>query len=127
MAQFESKRSILVVDDNRGLLELLYYGLKSLYDVRQADTAIEAMKMLQTYTPDLVITDMMMPEMNGMEFVQRLRARPETEDVPVIMLTAKTGNEAHVGSLDAGADIYMPKPFNMDVLKAQVRTLLKKR
>lgn len=127
MQDATTKHKVLIVDDNRGLLELLYYGLKNLYDVRQADTAVDAVKMLADFTPDLVITDMMMPQMNGVEFVKFLKQADATRDVPIIMLTAKTGNETQISSLDAGADVYMPKPFNMDVLKAQVRALLKNR
>lgn len=115
---------ILIVDDNRGIRELMNYGLKREYRVVEAESGVEALEKLKDGKPDLVITDLMMPEMDGMELLKRLRENPELKNLPVIFLSAKTGIDTQVSALEAGAEVFVTKPFKMELLKAQVKSLL---
>ncbi len=115
---------ILIVDDNRGIRELMNYGLKREYRIVEAETGVEALEKLKDELPDLVITDLMMPQMNGMELLKHLRQNPDIKHLPVIFLSAKSEMDTHVNALEAGAEVYMTKPFKMELLKAQVKSLL---
>lgn len=120
-------KHILVVDDERDLAELLVYNLKrSGYEVSTAFTGRQALDLLTSRTPDLILLDVMLPELSGTEVASRLRANPQTAQIPIIMLTAKGEEVDQIVGLTVGADDYIPKPFSMKVLMARVAALLRR-
>src|SRR5688572_21370134 len=115
---------ILVVDDEPQLMRVLRMGLKSRgYDVRVAADGLCGLETFMDWKPDLVITDLAMPEMDGLELCRRLRA---ISPVPIIVLSAKGEEETKVEALDIGADDYVTKPFGIDELLARVRASLRR-
>lgn len=115
---------ILVVDDEPQLLRVLRTGLKSRgYDVRAAADGLSAFDTFSDWHPDLVITDLAMPTMNGLELCRRLRA---ISQVPIIVLSAKGEEQTKVEALDIGADDFVTKPFGIDELLARVRASLRR-
>ena len=118
------QRRILIVDDEPGLRELVRINLEHEgFGVLQAENGAESLTMVREEQPDLVIMDVMMPEMDGWEACKKLR---EFSQVPVLMLTARVQSQDIVTGLDSGADDYLLKPFNMDELMARVRALLRR-
>ena len=119
---------ILAVDDEEDLLELLRYNLaKQSYDVRTATTGEEALRALADGGADLVLLDLMLPGMDGLEVCRAMKADQKTAGVPIIMVTAK-GEEADVvKGLALGADDYVTKPFSPKVLVARVGAVLRRR
>jgi len=121
------KPILLVVEDDSDMLRLIYLELKDSYQVLTAANGREGMgKALETI-PDLVITDLMMPVMDGIELCQKLKEHMHTSHIPVIMLTAKSSVGSQIEGLGVGADDYVTKPFNMILLKARVHNLLETR
>ncbi len=122
------KENILVVDDEADILQLLQYNLaKDGYRVTCADSGEAALKTAKTQLPDLIILDLMLPGLDGLEVCKRLRADSKTQHIPIIMLTAK-GEEADiVTGLELGADDYVTKPFSPRVLAARVKTVLRRK
>ncbi len=122
--QRKDPRTILVVDDEPGLRELVRINLEHEgFDVIQGEHGGQAVALVLSEQPDLVILDVMMPEMDGWEACRRLR---EFSQVPILMLTARVQSNDIVVGLDNGADDYLIKPFNMDELVARVRALLRR-
>lgn len=122
-----SPAHILVVDDEPDLLELLSVNLSAAgYRVSTAARGRQALAILQREKPDLVILDVMMPEMNGIEVTRRLRATPGMGDLPVMMLTAKAEEVDQLVGLSVGADDYITKPFSVKVLLARVAAVLRR-
>jgi two-component system KDP operon response regulator KdpE len=118
------QRKILIVDDESGLRELVRINLEHEgYGVVQAENGVQGLEAVREDHPDLVIMDVMMPEMDGWEACKKLR---EFSQVPVLMLTARVQSQDIVTGLDSGADDYLLKPFNMDELMARVRALLRR-
>ncbi len=115
---------ILVVDDNADMRSYLVRLLGAHWAVRSTANGEEALQAVADRQPDLVLTDVMMPRMDGFELLAALRADPATQHIPVIMLTARAGQEASVEGLEAGADDYLAKPFRADELIARVRVAL---
>lgn len=114
---------ILIVDDidaNRAVmtrrLEMMSYRVSSV------ESGHEALKHLSHSKPDMILLDYMMPQMNGIEVLHRIRSNPETDSLPVIMVTARAESEATVEALRAGADDYVTKPIDYDVLKARIES-----
>lgn len=124
----QSKGRILVVDDEDDILDLLDYNLRNEgYQVELARDGIEALEKAQVDTPDVIILDVMMPRMDGIEFCRTLRSHAVLRSVPVLMLTAKSEEEDHVIGLDVGADIYLTKPISLPVLLSQTNALIRSR
>ena len=118
--------SILVVDDDTDTRCMLRHSLQALgHNVTEAADGNEALNSCDEGLPDLIITDVMMPNMSGTEFVERFRGKYQDSFVPVLMLTALSEIEQKVEGLDAGADDYLTKPFNFNELIARVRALLR--
>ncbi len=118
---------ILVVDDNadmRGYLVRLLGGAS--WAVRSTANGEEALRAVAERRPDVVLTDVMMPRVDGFQLLHALRSDPATRSIPVIMLTARAGQEASVEGLEAGADDYLAKPFRADELLARVRVALER-
>lgn len=123
-----SKAKILVVEDDEDILELVKYNLlKERYTVTCVTSGEEALKVARTKMPDLVLLDIMLPGMDGMEVCKALKNDPKTGHIPIVMLTAR-GEEADiVTGLELGADDYVTKPFSPKVLVARVKTVLRRR
>lgn len=119
-----SQPRILIVDDESQLARVLRTGLKSYgYDVCVAADGVSAMETFNDWHPDLVMTDLSMPNMDGLELCRCLRA---VSQLPIIVLSAHGEEKTKVEALDAGADDYVTKPFGMDELLARVRALLRR-
>lgn len=123
-----SKEKILIVDDEEDILELVRYNLSlGGYETACADTGEKALSMAEAAPFDLVVLDLMLPGIDGLEVMKRLKGKPATESVPIIMLTAR-GEEADVVTgLELGADDYMVKPFSPRILLARIKTILRRR
>jgi two-component system phosphate regulon response regulator PhoB len=123
-----AKERILVVEDDEDILQLLKYNLaKEGYQVTGAASGEDAVKVLKANLPDLVLLDLMLPGIDGLEICRLLKREARTSQVPIIMLTAK-GEEADiVTGLELGADDYITKPFSPRVMLARVRTALRRR
>jgi len=119
--------NILIVEDEEALTLLLRYNLEAEgYAVETASRGDEADLLLKERVPDLVILDWMLPGLSGIELCRRLRARPETKQLPIIMLTARGEESERVRGLATGADDYVVKPFSVPELNARVRALLRR-
>jgi len=122
-----AKESILVVDDEREILELVKYNLaKEGYGVVCVETGEDALSAARLKLPDLVLLDLMLPGVDGLEVCRKLKADPKTQEIPVIMLTAKGGEADIVAGLELGADDYVTKPFSPRVLTARVKAVLRR-
>jgi len=121
----DSIRKVLIADDEPNIVTALEYLLRrNGYDVRVATNGEEALALVETYVPDVVLLDIMMPVKSGYEVCQRMRQRSEWRDIKIVMLSAK-GREAEVSKgLSLGADAYVTKPFSNRELIAQVAQLL---
>ena len=118
---------ILVVEDEDALSTLLQYNLdKEGYDVVVAADGEEALTLVSELLPDIIILDWMLPKISGIEVCRRLRQRSESRNVPIIMLTARGEESDRIRGLDAGADDYIVKPYDLDELLARVRALLRR-
>ena len=121
------KQRILVVDDEPDAVELVKFNLKSAgYDVVTAADGAEAIKAARKYSPDLIILDVMLPEMDGLEVCKILRRDPATGKLPIIMLTAKAGEVDRVLGLELGANDYVTKPFSPRELVLRIKNLLRR-
>lgn len=122
-----SSPRILVVEDDPQIQELVGYNLgKEGFVVLPALSAESALKLLEDQPVDLVILDLMLPGMDGMTFCRRLKGQSKTQNIPVIMLTAKSEEGDIVAGLEIGADDYIPKPFSPRLLIARVRAVLRR-
>lgn len=120
-----SKQKLLLIDDDPNLILLVKDYLEfNGYQVLTANQGREAIKILEQNTPDLIICDVMMPEMDGYTFVQEIRENPRLEWLPIIFLSAKGHSKDRIKGLSQGADVYMVKPFEPDELVAQVQSTL---
>lgn len=119
--------TILVVDDDLGTrLSISDYLELSGYSVITANDGQEALMMVKEYRPDLIVTDIVMPQMNGYELVRRVRQQPEFRLLPVILLTARTKTQERILGYQSGCDLYLPKPFELEELAAAIRNLLER-
>ena len=119
-------KKILIVDDEPFNLDLLEQELADYeYVIERAGDGVEALEKTESFEPDLILLDYMMPRMNGLEVLKHLRATPEHQGIPVILLTAKATQEDKVAGLDAGADDYVTKPFDSFELLARVRAMMR--
>jgi PAS domain S-box-containing protein len=119
-----SDATVLVVEDNADMRTLITRVLSPHWRVLQAVDGAEGLEIVLAQRPDLVLTDVMMPRLDGFGLVTALRADPRTASVPVVFLSARAGEEAAVGGLSVGADDYLPKPFSTGELVARVRSNL---
>lgn len=118
---------VLVVDDDPDILQFVQVNLElEGYTAERANSGRLALDVAKGALPDLVLLDVMMPEMDGLTVLRRLRSAPATANVPVILLTAKALSEDRVRGLDLGADDYITKPFDVEELMARVRSVLRR-
>lgn len=121
------KEKILVVDDEEDILELVRYNLsKEGYKVLCAATGEEGLKSVRAENPDLIILDLMLPGVDGLEVTKRLKGDAATRKIPIVMLTAKGEESDIVTGLELGAEDYITKPFSAKVLVARVRAVLRR-
>ncbi|AFY38501.1 two component transcriptional regulator, LuxR family [[Leptolyngbya] sp. PCC 7376] len=118
--------NILLVDDEPGVRESVqaYLDDDENLAVTAAESATKALELLQTFTPDLVISDIMMPQMSGYDFLEKLREDPRFKTLPVVFLTARGMTSDRIQGYQAGCDAYLPKPFEPEELEAIVKNLL---
>jgi phosphate regulon transcriptional regulator PhoB len=118
---------ILIVDDEKDIVELISYNLaKEGFTVVKAFDGEAALKNVKTQNPDLIILDLMLPKMNGLDVCREIRRNPGTAGLPIIMLTAKGEEIDKIIGLEVGADDYITKPFSVKELIARVRTILRR-
>lgn len=118
------KVSVLVVEDNQEFREFMVNELKEHYNVLQAEDGRKGLSLARSKQPDLIITDVMMPEMSGTEMCFEIKNDIHVSHIPVIILTAKSSEQAQVEGFKARADAYVTKPFNMDILLLRIQNLL---
>jgi DNA-binding response OmpR family regulator len=120
-----SKRTVIVVDDSPDLVEIVRLTLEEKgFNVRCAYNSSQLFADMEEQTPDLIILDIMMPEMDGLEVLTRLKENPDTKSIPVILLTAKVQYEDVLGGYKAGADYYITKPFTSTQLLEGINLFL---
>lgn len=117
--------TVLVVDDNDDFLDFMQGELEDTYNVILAHNGKEALYKIDESQPDIVLTDIMMPEMDGNELCRRIKGDAATAHLPVVMLTARLSEENEIESRECGADDYIKKPFNLELLKLHIEQLLK--
>lgn len=119
---------ILIIDDEEDIRDILFYNLqKEGYQVFQAATGREGIAVAVDQKPDLVLLDVMMPEMDGIEVCQTLRENPKTKDVRICFLTARNEDYSQIAGLDAGADDYVAKPVKPKVLASRIKAILRRK
>ena len=119
---------ILLVDDDKDILEILSYNLrKEGFEVEKATDGFSALKKAKKFVPDLIILDVMMPNMDGMETCEKLREITELNEVIITFLTARSEDYSQIAGLDSGADDYISKPIRPKVLVSKVKSLLRRR
>jgi ligand-binding sensor domain-containing protein/signal transduction histidine kinase/DNA-binding response OmpR family regulator len=123
-ASTKSQPSILIVEDNPELRALIKETFVHHYKVQEATNGEEGLEIATTQLPDLIISDIMMPRMDGIELCYHLKTDERTSHIPVILLTAKSTQSDHVSGLETGADMYLTKPFSNKILELNVRNLL---
>jgi signal transduction histidine kinase len=123
----EGAPRVLVVEDNNDMRRLLSFLLSSEYCVDSATNGREALEMIRCCPPDLVLTDVMMPEMSGTDLCREIKGREETRMIPVVLVTSKADREMKIQGLEMGADDYVTKPFHPEELLARVRALVRVR
>ena len=123
-----AKKKILVVEDEDDILELVTYNLvREGYQVEGVRTGEEALASVNRDTPDLIVLDLMLPGVDGMEVCRQIRSNHKLQHVPLVMLTAKSEESDIVSGLELGADDYVTKPFSPKVFLARVRAVLRRR
>ena len=121
-----NKSTVLVVDDNPELRKYIKSEFQEYYRIETAKNGEEGLSIAQKLFPDVIITDVMMPGMDGFEFCEKIKSNLKTSHIPVIMLTAKSAPEDHITGVDKGADVYLTKPFDMRLLRTQLKQMLKR-
>ena len=123
----EDKLSILVIDDNKDVRSYIQVLLEDTYTVWQAASGEEGIELAHKYVPDLIISDIMMPGIDGIETCKRLKTEVQTSHIPVILLTACSLDEQRIEGYSCGADSYISKPFNHELLLTRIENLLESR
>ena len=123
----DDKPLLLIIDDNKDIRELVSELMKDEYNILKASNGKEGIRKADKYVPDIIICDVMMPGMDGMECCARLKSETITSHIPVLMLTACSLDEQRVQGFESGADGYLSKPFSSQVLKAQTASLISNR
>ena len=116
--------SLLIAEDNTEFRQFLADQLRDEYEVLAAENGREALRLLQQHDVDIVVSDVMMPEMDGVELCRQIKADIQTSHIPVLMLTALSADEDRLRGLEQGADDYLTKPFNLDVLRLRLKKFL---
>lgn len=123
----EKRHTLLLVEDNEDLLGLMVRLLSAEYEIQTATNGREALDVVEAKDVDLIVSDVMMPVMDGIEFCKAVKSNFDTSHIPLILLTAKSQEEDRVEAYESGADAFIAKPFNLSVLHARIGNLLKSR
>ncbi len=118
---------LLIIDDDEEVRKYIHTSLNTRYRILEADNGVDGFKTAKEKIPDLIISDIKMPKLGGIELCMQLKENVKTSHIPVILLTAYTNSEYRMTSLEKGADAYITKPFNIELLEAQVVNLLQSR
>lgn len=118
---------ILIVEDNDDLLKFMKYTLSDEFEVITANDGIPGWEAVQNHLPDIIISDVMMPDMDGFELCRLIKSTYETSHIPVVLLTALTGRAEQLHGLGLGADDYLTKPFDLTILKQKIKTIIQNR
>ncbi len=122
------QQKILLVDDDPDILEFISYNVRQEgYEIQTADNGIKALEILKSYKPDLIILDVMMPEMDGIETCQEIRKNQEFNDIIITFLTARAEDYSQIAGFDAGADDYITKPIRPKLLISKIKSLLRRK
>ena len=120
----DGRKKLLIVEDNRDFRHFLKEQLAEIYQVEDAPDGEEGERLAVQQNPDLIVSDIMMPKVDGLELCRRIKHNVQTSHIPVILLTARSGDEAKISGYEVGADSYISKPFSFDVLLARIRQLI---
>ena len=123
----KSKRNVVIVDDDSEIRDYLLAELRSQYNVKTFPGAQEAWADISAEQPDVVVTDLVMSGMDGMELCRRIRHNPVTNHIPVIVLTSSTDESSHLQSIDSGADRFLSKPLSIELLKSSIAQMISSR
>lgn len=119
-----ARTRVLIIEDERALTDVLTYNLqREGYEVTCVHDGLEGLRKAQTLLPDLILLDLMLPSLGGLDVCRELRAGERTRDIPIVMLTAKAEEMDQVIGLSLGADLYVTKPFSVKVLLQQIKAL----
>jgi len=118
---------LLIIDDHAEIRQFIRQNFEQDYNIIEAENGVKGLKVAVNTTPDLIIGDIMMPEMNGLEMCHQLKNDPRTSHIPIILLTAKDTEENELEGLKTGADQYITKPFNVELLQVSVSNLIRSR
>jgi len=122
-----ANQTILVVDDEKDLLDLIEYNLKKEgFDVLKAENGEEGIKIAKEHNPNLVLMDIMMPKMDGMEAVEKMRADEALKSIPIIFLTARSDEKTEVEGLNKGGDDYITKPISTTKLISRIKAVMRR-
>jgi signal transduction histidine kinase/ligand-binding sensor domain-containing protein/DNA-binding response OmpR family regulator len=121
------KHTLLLVEDNDDFRFYLKDNLKFFYSIVEARNGLEGWRQALSTHPDLIVSDIMMPEMNGIDLCRRIKTDERVSHIPVILLTARTGEEQRLEGFETGADEYISKPFNFEILESRIRNLINQR
>ncbi len=121
----QGEYEVLVVDDSEDFLTFMTEALSDTYKVVVARNGKEALRKIAAHKPDIILSDVMMPEMDGNALCRAVRENPKTERIPFVMLTARLSTEARIEGMTSGADDYITKPFNFDLLNLRIYNLIK--
>jgi len=123
-----SRPKILIVEDDRAIADVLAYNLDQIgYDVLRAENGSDGLDKAKVHVPDVVVLDVMLPGIDGLEVCRRIRAMPETKAVQILMLTAKSEEGDQLVGFSVGADDYVVKPFSVRILMERVKALVRRR
>jgi signal transduction histidine kinase/DNA-binding response OmpR family regulator len=118
---------ILLVEDDKEITDFILMSFREKFNVMVAKNGVEAFQKISEKSPDLVISDVIMPEMDGIEFTKKFKTNPKTSHIPLILLTGQSGTEKQMEGLKSGADAYILKPFEIDLLEVRIENFLKRR
>lgn len=123
----ENKPTVLLVEDNSDVRLYIREEIKDEYNLLEADNGLEAIQLAKSHSVDLIVSDIMMPQMDGLELCRNIKSHLTTSHIPVILLTARTTDDYRLKGLETGADDYVFKPFNATVLSARIKNLIENR
>jgi signal transduction histidine kinase/ligand-binding sensor domain-containing protein/DNA-binding response OmpR family regulator len=123
----ERKHTLLLIEDSDDFRFYLKDNLKLLYSIVEARNGVEGWKQTLSHQPDLIVSDIMMPEMNGIDLCKKIKSDERVSHIPVILLTARSSEEQKLEGFETGADEYVTKPFNFEILESRIRNLIHRR